>query len=192
MRATFAVVIVAASLSGLACDCPRYTEVVVKRRTVGDLQYQIGSEVMTRNGLELVDRGAFLLGYGDAGYFPPGNLSFRLATGDTRQANSSPPPFVATIIIKDVSPGASEIDLDDRRAQVSAQPFGDPDTPYHDITGHLSMRELVQRCESNCPTRANGTLNLFAVGPNGETLSFTSVTISAADDVRDGMCINNG
>src|SRR5688572_18318293 len=138
MRAAFAAVVVtAASLSGLACDCPRFTEVVHNRRTVGDLQYQIGSEVMTRDGLEMVDAAAFFLGDGDAGH----DLSFRLATGDIRQPNSSPPPFVVTITIKDLSPGASEIDLDDQRAFVSARPFGDPDTPYHDITGHVSIRE---------------------------------------------------
>ena len=66
MRAAFAVVVVAASLSGLACDCPRRPEVVAKRRTVGDLQYQIDSEVMARD-LEKVDGGACSLDDDDAG-----------------------------------------------------------------------------------------------------------------------------
>jgi hypothetical protein len=190
MRATRVLVFVAASLSTLACDCPRYMEVVVaKRRTVGDLQYQIGSEVMTYSDLEMVDAAAFRLSPDDAGSSPPANLSFRVATGDVRRPSSSPPPFLVTIVIKGVPLGASEIDLDDQRAQVSARPLDMADVPYHDVSGHLSVRELAQACAVNCPTRANGTMTISAAGPNGEALSFTSVTFSAADEVHDGACI---
>jgi hypothetical protein len=191
MRAAFAAVVVAASLSGLACDdCLRFREVVHKRSTVGDLQYQIGSEVLTHNDIQTLDAAAFGL-FGDgAGHYPPGELAFRLGTRDARQ-DSSLASVVVTIIIGGVSPGAAEIELDDQRARVSAHVTGETDVPYHDITGHLSIRELVQDCADYCPTRANGTLNIYAVGPNDEMLSFTSVTFSAADEVRDGMCINN-
>ena len=191
MRAAL-VVVVAASLSGLARDCPRFKEDVPKRRTVGDLQYQIGTEVMTHTDLELLDAGAFLLDYDVAGHSPPGELlSFRVTAGDTRQANNSPPPFLVTIVINGITPGASEIDLDDQRAQVSARPLAVADIPYHDVTGHLSIRDLFQDYALGCPMRVSGTMDIYAVGPNGETLSFTSVTFSAADQVRDGMCINN-
>jgi hypothetical protein len=194
MRATFALAffLVASSFSGLACEkCVSYPERVVKRRTLGDLQYQIGADVMTHD-VELLDTEAFNLAAGDGGSFPPGKLSFRVPVGGDRQASGSPPSLLVTIVINDVSPGASEIELDDQRAQVSARPSGVADMPYHDVTGHLSIRELAQDCLQTCPARADGTLDVFAVGPNGETLSFTSVTFSAADEVRDGMCVYQG
>jgi hypothetical protein len=182
--------LLALSLLAIACDCPRSTDLVVKRHTVGDVQYQIGSEMFVHNGLEIVDRGAIILGYDDGGFYPPGNLGFRLTIGDIRQLDSVPPPFVATVIVKSVSLGASEIALDDERAGVSAQAYTQPDTPYHDVTGHLSIRELVQACAWDCPMRASGTLTISAVGPNGETFSFDA-TFSAADETREGMCISN-
>jgi hypothetical protein len=190
MRAAAIVVIIAASLSASACeDCLSFPEVVVHRRTVGDLQYQIGSDVFARNDLEFAES-AFRFADDGTGAFPPGTLSFRL--GIPGQASSSPPPFLVTIIINDVPLGPSEIDLDDQRAQLSARPTNVADVPYHAVTGHLSIRDLVQDCVANCPTRANGTMDISAVGPNGEALSFTSVTFSAADEVRQGMCIKNG
>ena len=193
VRAAAIFVIIAASLSASACeDCLSFPEVVVHRRTVGDLQYQIGSDVFTRNGLELADSAAFRFADDGTGVFPPGTLSFRVPTADIRQATSSPPPFLVTIVINDVPLGPSEIDLDDQRAQLSARPTNVADVPYHAVTGHLSIRDLVQDCVANCPTRANGTMDISAVGPNGEALSFTSVTFSAADEVRQGMCIKNG
>jgi len=193
MRAAGVLVIIAASLSASACeDCLSFPEVVVHRRTVGDLQYQIDGDVFTRNGLELVDGAAFRFADDGTGAFPPGTLSFRVLTADVTQPISSPPPFLVTIIIKDVPLGPSEIDLDDQRAQLSARPTNVADVPYHAVTGHLSIRDLVQDCAANCPTRANATMDISAVGPNGEVVSFTSVTFSAADEVRQGMCINNG
>ena len=164
-------------------------ELTAKRRIVGDVQYQIGTEVLTRNDFEFAGLEAVFLGYDDGGYYPPGNLSFELIIGDRSLLDSTPPPFSATVTVKDVALGASEIELDDERADVNAELYVEADKPYHGITGHLSIRELAQQCTWGCPMRASGTLNVSAIGPNGEAFALSSVTFSASDELHDGMCV---
>jgi hypothetical protein len=181
-----ALVVVVASLLGLACGCPKVRGVRRDRTATGDVQYQIGDTVMTSADV-VFTRDAVHLSPDQYGAYP-GELAFRLVIGE-RGPDGGQPTFMATLWVSQVSPGDSEIDLNDERARLSAVPYLDPQVFFHGISGHVSIRALRQACDFSCPLAGSGTLSFSGVGPNGEVFSLSDGTFRAADTWYDtGEC----
>jgi len=110
---------------------------------------------------------------------PPQDLNMGLmftARETTGSATvSSTVAYTLKMVVRDVPPGPSEIDLDDARATLSG---------WSDLHGHVSISELSRDCSHGqdlCLLTLHATFAVSASSPDG-TLSLSGVTLDAQDE----------
>ena len=89
------------------------------------------------------------------------------------------------LVVRDVPPGPSEIDLDDTRAAI---------TGWSGLNGHLSITALSQDCSHGndwCLLDLHATLSVAALGSDG-TLALTGVALAAQDTYRSDKVMCTG
>jgi hypothetical protein len=111
-------------------------------------------------------------------------LSFRVWSA--ADPTSAPPAFVdLRLTVHDVPEGASEIDLDDDRAEVEG---------WSGVGGHLSVSRLERDCSHGnlaCVTTLDATFAVTATNTSGDSVTVGPATLELRERyvIQDVMCM---
>lgn len=178
--------IIAASVFGLGCGCPTIQEFKADRKVTGQLRYQLPGAAPTTG--DLAPFSTFGVFPGASGAYPDGEIAFDLEPDEPSRV-TNPAAFAARLVVPLVPAGASEIELGDDAASLTAYTSAPTRAVYHGLTGHLSIQWIDSTCGTQCPLHMRGTVTVSATGPTDEVFEVTSGTFVAADGLYDtGRC----
>jgi hypothetical protein len=186
------------ALAGLVSGCGDClnTHITTECQVTGDLQGEWADGTTYSNEGPGLEASCPTVSYGGRSYSGGGHpvsspqdldigLTFDARVNAGQPAAGGAVVVTLKLVVRDVAPGPSEIDLDDTRATISG---------WSGLQGHLSIRAISQDCshgDNYCLLALHATLSVSAGGSDGN-LTLTGVALDALDAYRQDAVMCTG